>query len=59
MTDTKQDTVQKPVNKKVSVPSPIIIIFFILILTAIATYIVPAGVFDRVKDASSWPDVWQ
>ena len=53
MTETKQDTVQKPVNKKVSVPSPIIIIFFILILTAIATYIVPAGVFDRVKDASS------
>ena len=53
MTENKQDTVQKPVNKKVSVPSPIIIIFFILILTAIATYLIPAGAFERVKDAAS------
>lgn len=53
MTENKQETVQKPVNKKVSVPSPIIIIFFILILTAIATYLIPAGTFDRVKDAAS------
>ena len=44
MTENKQETVQKPVNKKVSVPSPIIIIFFILILTAIATYLIPAGI---------------
>lgn len=53
MSEVKPAAGPKPVNKKISVPSPIIIIGFILILTALATWLVPAGVFDRIKDAAS------
>lgn len=57
MTDTKTPTesqnMEKPVNKTVSVPSPIMIIAVILVLSAIATYLIPAGEFARIKDAAS------
>lgn len=53
MTEQNNTNGAQPQNKKLSVPSPIIIIGFILIITAIATWIIPSGVFDRVKDATS------
>ena len=53
MSEESKANVQKPVNKTVSVPSPIILIFCFLVITSVLTYVVPAGVFDRVKDAAS------
>ena len=38
---------------KLKAPNPIIILAAIILLAAIATYIVPAGVFDRVEDAAT------
>lgn len=38
---------------KLKAPNPIIILVCIILLAAVATYIVPAGVFDRVEDAAT------
>lgn len=53
MSENPQQAAKPVQNKKVSVPSPIMIIAVILVLSAIATYIVPAGEFVRIKDAAS------
>ena len=53
MSEESKNNIQKPVNKQVSVPSPIILIFCFLVITSVLTYVIPAGVFDRVKDAAS------
>lgn len=53
MSEETKTVPEKPVNKTLSVPSPILIIAFILFLSAVASYIIPAGIFDRVKDAAS------
>lgn len=49
MSENPQQAAKPVQNKKVSVPSPIMIIAVILVLSAIATYIVPAGEFVRIK----------
>ncbi|MCB6608552.1 AbgT family transporter [[Clostridium] symbiosum] len=36
---------------KLKAPNPVIILVVIILLSAIATYVVPAGVFERVEDA--------
>lgn len=38
---------------KLKAPNPIIILVCIILLAAIATYIVPAGIFERVEDAAT------
>lgn len=40
-------------EKKKSAPNPIVIIICIILVSALASYIVPAGVFDRVVDPNS------
>lgn len=39
--------------KKASSPNPIVIISCIILVSALASYVVPAGVFDRVVDANT------
>ena len=53
MSEETKTVPEKPVNKTLSVPSPILILACILFLSAVASYIIPAGIFDRVKDAAS------
>lgn len=49
----------KPLNKKnglfnkFKVPHTYVIIFFLVVLVALLTYIIPAGQFERAKDAST------
>ena len=40
-------------EKKKGAPNPIVIIICIILVSALASYIVPAGVFDRVVDPNS------
>ncbi len=44
---------QKKRKKKFEMPDTYVIIFSILVLAAILTYILPAGVFDRVQDVAT------
>lgn len=43
----------RTLEKKKSAPNPIVIIICIILVSALASYIVPAGVFDRVVDPNS------
>ena len=36
--------------KAFKAPSPIIILVCVIVLCALASYVIPAGVYDRVKD---------
>lgn len=38
-------------KKKIAMPSALVLLVFIILVSAIATYFVPAGVFDRVIDS--------
>lgn len=40
-------------EKSFKAPNPVIIITFIILLCAFASYIVPAGIYDRVEDAAT------
>ncbi len=40
-------------NKKFKVPHTYVIIFTLIIIAAIATYIIPAGTFERVEDSET------
>ena len=40
-------------EKKRGAPNPIVIIICIILVSALASYVVPAGVFDRVVDPNS------
>ena len=39
--------------KTMKAPSPIVIIVCIILISAIASYIIPAGVFDRIVDPNT------
>lgn len=39
--------------KAFKAPSPIIILVCVIVFCAIASYIIPAGVYDRVKDVQT------
>src|SRR5690625_172975 len=41
------DTKRSGIRSKVSMPDSYIILFIMLIIATIATYIIPAGIFDR------------
>lgn len=43
----------KPAKKRFSVPHTYAILFIIIILAAMASYVLPAGEFDRIKDEAS------
>ncbi|AWX53937.1 MULTISPECIES: YfcC family protein [Brevibacillus] len=43
----------KPAKKRFSVPHTYAILFIIIILAALASYVLPAGEFERVKDVAS------
>lgn len=47
-----KNTNEAPIKKK-SAPNPIVIIICIILVSALASYIVPAGIFDRVTDSNS------
>ncbi|MFT6133840.1 MAG: putative ion transporter superfamily protein YfcC [Cyclobacteriaceae bacterium] len=40
--------------KRISLPHPVVLLFIIIILAAIATHMVPAGVFERVEVDGRW-----
>jgi uncharacterized ion transporter superfamily protein YfcC len=44
---------KKKQSKTVLAPNPIIIISCIILISAIASYIIPAGLYDRVEDAGT------
>lgn len=44
-------TLRKAVDRRLAVPHVYVIIFGLIIIAAVATYIVPAGSFDRVENA--------
>jgi uncharacterized ion transporter superfamily protein YfcC len=41
---------QQSSESRIKIPHTYIIIFFCIILAAVATYLIPAGVYDKVKD---------
>lgn len=41
---------EKPIKKKSRVPHTYVVLFLVVIVVALASYIIPAGQFDRVKD---------
>lgn len=50
MQSTAQKLVPKPIKRKTfKQPDAYVLLFYILIACTIATYLVPAGVFDRIK----------
>ena len=49
MQSTAEKTVHKPIKRKLFKPDAYVLLFYILIFCTIATYLVPSGVFDRVK----------
>ena len=48
MSAANNDTV-----KKFKVPHTYVILFIIIVLATIGTYFIPAGVYERVKDAAT------
>jgi uncharacterized ion transporter superfamily protein YfcC len=48
MTEEPRVSEQKP--RRFKVPHTYVILFFVVILAVIGTYVLPAGVYDRVKD---------
>lgn len=48
---TNPNVVKPPEEARIKVPHTYIIIFICIIVAAIATYLIPAGVYDKVKDA--------
>ncbi|MCY9026794.1 AbgT family transporter [Priestia megaterium] len=49
MQSTAEKTIHKPIKRKLFKPDAYVLLFYILIICTIATYLVPSGVFDRVK----------
>jgi len=47
MSSSKKETIPR----KFEVPHTYVILFIIIVLATIGTYFIPAGVYDRVKDA--------
>ncbi|MDO4177690.1 MAG: AbgT family transporter [Phascolarctobacterium sp.] len=47
---SKQNDIE-PSVKQFKPPSPVMVLAVIILLAALASYIIPAGVYDRVKDA--------
>ena len=58
---TEPESVQAPQEKKprFSLPSAYTILFLLIILAALATWIVPAGTYDLDKDGSPVPGTYQ
>lgn len=50
---TKQSKNSGQTVKTMKAPSPIVIIVCIILISAIASYIIPAGVFDRIVDPNT------
>jgi len=50
---TTEVNLNKPEKKKFKVPHTYVILFCVVMVVALMTYLVPAGVYDRVKDEAT------
>ena len=59
MNNVLTDSEKKIRNKKSWIPDPYVIIFSLMVIAAIATWIIPAGEFDRVVDEATQRNIVQ
>lgn len=53
MKSTNASTPVKTERKRFKVPHTYVILFFVILIVTVLTYILPAGVYDRVKDPNT------